>query len=169
MPAIPTFVYYIGILVILSLIYIIFMVTRTKGKAKDFTTAHPDAAKVFGVAGAAASMKAGVAAGDLINIRAIDGVVADVTSAAGVSLGDTAGLVAARGQQVFARSMDGSYLIAPGEHTLSLVASHSRPGVMYRTVATTYGPTDVRVMLEPNKSYQLTFDRESQQFGIQER
>jgi|GEM_PF-4953102 len=169
--AIPVYYIYIGVVFVVAFAVTAFMSVRMRGRASGFTAKHPDAARLYTTPGSSVgrAMKASFTMGDLVTVRAIDGLVADATSAAGLSLGAAAGAMSNRDQDIFAREVSGAILVAPGEHTLSLVASHSRPGVTARTVTTVYGPTDVRVTLEPQRSYTLTFDRDSQQFGIQER
>jgi len=154
----PYYIYVIaGIVLVLMLIYTFFMRRRGQGMIDDFASQNPDAATLYTSAGSsvATTLKSSVALDDIIQVEGIDGVTALQPGPAG--------------RAVYTAKMDGSMLVVPGEHTLSVSASHSRPGVVYKTVSTVYGPIDLRVRLEPYKSYHLTFDRTTQQFGIQER
>lgn len=49
--------------------------------------------------------------------------------------------------------------IEEGEHILSVGASSTRPGVMYKSVTTTIGPTDIKVKIEKKKKYILKYDK----------
>lgn len=51
------------------------------------------------------------------------------------------------------------YWLVPGEHTLEVSYETRRPGVFYKTVATTYGPIKLSVKVEANKSYVLSFNK----------
>jgi len=149
--------YYVifGVVVVVLLLgsryWIKFLNSKTAG---DFLSRHPDAARVY-TSDTATLLKAQVALGDNILITKVDGVLAEALTAV-----STQELKAAKEQSanLFALQQD-HLLIIPGQHTLSLAASHSRPGVVYKTVATTYGPIDYAVDLQPGRSYQLSFDR----------
>ena len=63
----------------------------------------------------------------------------------------------------FPQYSKGSYkpfiFIEEGEHILSVGASTTRPGVMYKSVTTTVGPTDIKVKIEKQKKYILKYDK----------
>jgi len=159
----------IGGLILLAIIWIIVWSVYSKNKKSKFLTIHPDAVKIYSQS-AGKSMLSSIAAGDVITIRSIDGLTVDANTATGMDLSSVGSAIAdrKRAAEVFARMGD-HLLTTPGPHVLSLVASHSRPGITAKTVYTTYGPFDVQVTLAPSKSYQLSFDRDSQQFSITER
>ena len=48
-------------------------------------------------------------------------------------------------------SFKGYIFIEEGEHILSVGASFTRPGIMYKTVTTNVGPTDIKVKIEKRK------------------
>ena len=50
-------------------------------------------------------------------------------------------------------SFKGYIFIEEGEHILSVGASFTRPGIMYKTVTTNVGPTDIKVKIEKRKDY----------------
>lgn len=56
----------------------------------------------------------------------------------------------------------------PGELELELTYSYTRPGVMYKRVTTTWGPTVLKLALEANKTYALSFDKNSENFVLSE-
>ena len=55
-------------------------------------------------------------------------------------------------------SFKGYIFIEEGEHILSVGASFTRPGIMYKTVTTNVGPTDIKVKIEKRKDYILKYD-----------
>lgn len=56
-------------------------------------------------------------------------------------------------------SFKGYIFIEEGEHILSVGASFTRPGIMYKTVTTNVGPTDIKVKIEKRKDYILKYDK----------
>lgn len=56
-------------------------------------------------------------------------------------------------------SFKGYIFIEGGEHILSVGASFTRPGIMYKTVTTNVGPTDIKVKIEKRKDYILKYDK----------
>lgn len=56
-------------------------------------------------------------------------------------------------------SFKGYIFIKEGEHILSVGASFTRPGIMYKTVTTNVGPTDIKVKIEKRKDYILKYDK----------
>ena len=56
-------------------------------------------------------------------------------------------------------SFKGYIFIEEGEHILSVGASFTRPGIMYKTVTTNVGPTDITVKIEKRKDYILKYDK----------
>ena len=56
-------------------------------------------------------------------------------------------------------SFKGYIFIEEGEHILSVGASFTRPGIMYKTVTANVGPTDIKVKIEKRKDYILKYDK----------
>ena len=56
-------------------------------------------------------------------------------------------------------SFKGYIFIEEGEHILSVGASFTRPGIMYKTVTTNVGPIDIKVKIEKRKDYILKYDK----------
>jgi len=161
----PLWVIILIVVVIILLIVAIFV--GTKKMQSKFTTAHPDAASIYFTSTKNAMLSSIAAVGDQISIASIDGIVVGTASPTGSDFSAMASALQDRKKAANLFAVMGSYiLVVPGQHTLSLTASHSRPGVTAKTVATTYGPYDVQVNLQPSTSYQLNFDRDSQQFSI---
>lgn len=58
--------------------------------------------------------------------------------------------------------------IEEGEHILSVGASNTRPGIMYKSVTTNIGPTDIKVKIEKKKNYILKYDKKNDKFYLEE-
>jgi len=171
---------YLGIplwLIILIVVVIIVIVVSSiawmRKTQSKFTSAHPDAAALYFTGSGKAMLSSIAAVGDAVSITSVDGIT--VSSSVGAPGNDMnlSSMTSAiqdrkRAAEVFA-VVGGSLRIVPGPHTLSLIATHARPGVLAKEVSTTYGPYDVQVNLQPRTSYQLSFDRNTQQFSIAER
>jgi len=159
----------IGAVIVVVIIVIILSVHYSKNKKSKFLTSHPDAVSIY-LTSTGKAMLSSVAAGDIITIQRLDGLVVDPSTATGMDLSSMSSALSDRkkGAELFA-FMGSHLLTTPGAHTLTLIASHSRPGVTAKMVATTYGPYDFQVNLEPYKSYQLSFDRQNTEFAITER
>lgn len=56
--------------------------------------------------------------------------------------------------------------ISPGTHILEASASVTRPGVMHKSVTTTYGPVKLEVNIDPGCEYTLSFDRKEETFKL---
>lgn len=59
-------------------------------------------------------------------------------------------------------------LAMPGDVVLEVTYTYTRPGVVYKSVSTTWGPAKVSLHIEANKQYSLTFDREKKEFVLDE-
>ncbi len=57
----------------------------------------------------------------------------------------------------------GFYLL-PGERVLELKFITTRPGVMYKTVTKTYGPTKQQVKAEDGQNYSIRFDTKAKEY-----
>lgn len=60
-----------------------------------------------------------------------------------------------------------AYLI-PGENVIEFQYTWTRPGVMYKTVTTTIGPNKISVQAEPNKTYNISYDRKAEICNFEE-
>lgn len=75
------------------------------------------------------------------------------------------------GEHAFAWSTEkGKYVywLKPGQRELELSYEKQRPGIFYRTVTTTYGPTKVSVKVEANKRYEISFDSKTSAYSFKE-
>lgn len=60
------------------------------------------------------------------------------------------------------------FYIKPGSARVSLMYTNVRPGIIYKTVTTTYGPTEKELVIEPGKTYDLSFDQKAEDFVFKE-
>ena len=67
----------------------------------------------------------------------------------------------------FEKAKLGVYLL-PGDNTLNVQYSSTRPGVMYKTVTTTVGPNDITVTPEPNGVYNISYDTKEETYKFKE-
>ena len=67
----------------------------------------------------------------------------------------------------FEKSKQGIFVL-PGENVIEAQYSWTRPGVMYKSVTTTVGPSKVKVAAEANKEYELGYDKKSETFTFEQ-
>jgi len=115
---------------------------KHKSGLKDFLTKHPDASKIYEVVQGIY----GIASGG-VQIHSIDG----------------------EAPFKFADGMKSGVWIAPGEHRIQIEGSHTRVGVVYKSVTKSTGTIDKLVDIKPNTSYDLSFNRKTVEFSFNER
>ena len=54
----------------------------------------------------------------------------------------------------------------PGDIVLEVTYTYTRPGVLHKTVTTTWGPAKVELNVEKGKDYLLSFDKKEEQFKL---
>lgn len=54
----------------------------------------------------------------------------------------------------------------PGDIVLEVTYTYTRPGVLHKTVSTTWGPAKVEITVEKGKEYQLNFDKKEETFKL---
>ena len=132
-----------GIMILFVAAMLVFAVLKNKrvqSDRKNFFENHPDAAKIY-------AMSKGFVTSDVVQIHAVDGMPPVILAEVGKS---------------------GIY-IAPGEHTLTVSSTYTRPGVMYKTVSKSTGTVEKIVTVTPYAEYDLTFDRKEGTFAFTER
>lgn len=60
------------------------------------------------------------------------------------------------------------YYLKPGKNILELQYETQRPGIMHKWVRTTYEPQKIEVDVEPNKQYQISYDKKRGEFLFEE-
>ena len=69
---------------------------------------------------------------------------------------------------VFVEGMKYGIYLKPGNRELTVRATSNRPGILHKRVTTVWGPMKINVNIEPEKTYELRFDKKEEQFSIHE-
>lgn len=69
---------------------------------------------------------------------------------------------------VFVEGMKYGIYLKPGDRELTVRATSTRPGILHKRVTTVWGPMKINVNIEPEKTYELRFDKKEEQFSIHE-
>ena len=69
---------------------------------------------------------------------------------------------------VFVEGMKYGIYLKPGNRELTVRATTTRPGILHKRVTTVWGPMKINVNIEPEKTYELRFDKKEEQFSIHE-
>ena len=69
---------------------------------------------------------------------------------------------------VFVEGMKYGIYLKPGNRELTVRATSTRPGILHKMVTTVWGPMKINVNIEPEKTYELRFDKKEEQFSIHE-
>ena len=126
----------IGVILVLTIPYMVFMTKRNKKNIQRFLEEHPNAAK---------AIIKGAAKGSFMPLM-VNGEK------------PVTGNVGARA----------AIYLAPGENVIDFQYTWTRPGVMYKTVTTTIGPSKITVQAEPYKSYYISFDKKEEACKFEE-
>jgi len=138
-------VYYFIIIPIGIIAYAVYMFFRLKGdrrRKQDWLTAHPNAAKVY--IGKNNSILKKLM--HKIQVISVDG----------------------EKPIFFTEKMVNGFFVAPGTHVVESSFSKTRPGFFYRSVTTTYRPSKQEITAQTGKSYNYTFDTESESYRFEE-
>ena len=69
---------------------------------------------------------------------------------------------------VFVEGMKYGIYLKPGNRELTVRATTTRPGILHKRVTTVWGPMKINVNIEPEKRYELRFDKKEEQFSVVE-
>lgn len=136
-----TTVYFFIILPVFAVFYLVyFLVKRKKDSAvlQEWLSKHPDAAKVF--------YNTNFVGLGQISIHSVD---------------EDAPLF-------FHEGFKAGFYVAPGDHVVESSYTFSRPGIFYRRVSTTYGPSKQEITVESSKRYLYKFDRKTESYSFTE-
>ena len=67
---------------------------------------------------------------------------------------------------VFVEGMKYGMYLKPGNRELTVRATVTRPGILHKRVTTVWGPMKINVNIEPEKRYELRFDKKTEQFSV---
>lgn len=66
----------------------------------------------------------------------------------------------------FVEGMNYGIYLKPGNRELTVRAISTRPGILHKRVTTVWGPMKINVNIEPEKRYELRFDKKEEQFSV---
>ena len=67
---------------------------------------------------------------------------------------------------VFVEGMKYGIYLKPGNRELTVRATTTRLGILHKRVTTVWGPMKINVNIEPEKTYELRFDKKEEQFSV---
>ena len=66
----------------------------------------------------------------------------------------------------FVEGMNYGIYLKPGNRELTVRAISTSPGILHKRVTTVWGPMKINVNIEPEKRYELRFDKKEEQFSV---
>ena len=135
----PYVIIAICVVSISSLLYNFIRIKRQNVSNKNFLAEHPDAAKIYLTAKA-------IIASEAVQIFTVNDD---------------------HPETFYEGSKSGFYLL-PGQSTVEISYSYSRPGILYKNVTQSTGVVKKTLEVEAGKSYMLGFDREEENFTFEE-
>lgn len=67
----------------------------------------------------------------------------------------------------FSEKLKSGFYVNPGTHIIESTFTYSRPGILYKNVSTSYGPTKQEINVEALRSYNYTFDRTEEAYKFE--
>ena len=68
----------------------------------------------------------------------------------------------------FLEGVKHGFLLLPGDNVIHVQYSWTRPGIAYKTVTNTVGPTNIQVNVEAYKSYSIDYDKKAEEYIFKE-
>ncbi|EMB39868.1 hypothetical protein E4N99_04215 [Treponema denticola] len=137
-------IYYFIIIPIGLIAYFAFAIFKTKNEKKRVTNwlnEHPNAVKVY--IGKTSSVTGYLAsAARQISVNSVDG----------------------ERPLFFTEKLSNGFYVTPGTHIVESSFTKTRPGIIYRSVTTTYGPSKQEITVEGLKSYNYSFDTSEERY-----
>lgn len=133
------YIIYVGGFMILYLIAMIIYMRYKKSKMKNYIEAHPEAAKVF------IKTHAQIVKAEGLYIHSVDGGK----------------------PETFIDGIKTGFYLLPGTHVIESTFTTSRPGVLHKTVTTSYGPSKQEVEVEARKSYNYSFNPDTNEYSFE--
>lgn len=135
------FYYYIAIVFAIAIISAVVTLVMMRKRAQKFLDEHPDAVKV--------------------TLKNVNWLLYIKTTS--VHLVDGAKPV-----RVATSFTSQAFFLSPGTHILNVSFSKQRPGIIYKSVTTTYDPTNIEVVAEAGKAYRLYFNTSEKRYVFEE-
>ena len=143
---IPSFVFiWIGAMILFVTTFTFISINKNKkhkSELNEFMEKYPDASKIYEVVKGVAGIYASG-----VEIHAVDGEL----------------------PLKFIEKGKSGVWVSPGEHCIQVEASHTRAGIIYKSVTKSTGTIDKLVDIKPYTSYDLHFDRKTSIFSFKER
>lgn len=139
-PTVRTYIIWVGGFLIAYMIGMFLYMKSRKNYIGKWLEANPNAAKVFVVSKTVAIKTEGLV------INSVDGQP-PVHFQEGMKLG---------------------FYVLPGTRVVESTFTTTRPGVMYKTVSKTYGPTKQEIQVEANKVYEYKFNLKEETYEFTE-
>lgn len=136
-----TTVYFFIILPIFAVFYVVYILVKKRkdsANLQEWLSKHPGAAKVF--------YNTNFVGLGQISIHSVD---------------EDAPLF-------FHEGFKAGFYVAPGDHVVESSYTFSRPGIFYRRVSTTYGPSKQEITVDASKRYLYKFDRKDESYSFTE-
>ena len=137
-------IYYFILIPIGLLAYFAFAIFKTKKdkqRVTNWLNEHPDAVKVY--IGKTSSVTGYLAsAARQISVNSVDG----------------------ERPLFFTEKLSNGFYVTPGTHIVESSFTKTRPGIIYRSVTTTYGPSKQEITVEGLKSYNYSFDTNEERY-----
>lgn len=133
--------YFVALFAVVFVVYAAFSLNYQRKKwneAKAWVAEHPEAAKVY--------YNTKLLSLGSITIDAIDDEI----------------------PRYFRDGMKIGFYVLPGTHIVESSYVHSRPGVFYRRVITTFGPSKQEITVEANKNYLYEFSKKDKVYSFKE-
>ena len=132
--------WYVVALFLACFVYMIVMNVVVRKKSAKFKQDHADAVKVYLTGNGVGVMS------ESVRVCSVD----------------------SRKPAKFADGMKSGFYLLPGSHEVEMEFSHTRAGIMYKTVTTSTGVVRKKLTVEESKSYMLTYDRKNKEFMFEE-
>ena len=130
---------YVAGIVVFSLVWMIVANKRNKGKKKGYLEKYPDAARVF------LTSKTRIAS-EAVSVYLVDDEI----------------------PVLFTEGLKSGFYVKAGISIIEISYSHTRPGVIYKSVTSSTGSVKQQIETEPYKSYILGFDKKEEEFTFSE-
>ena len=137
-------IYYFILIPIGLIAYFAFAIFKTKNdkqRVTNWLNEHPNAVKVY--IGKTSSVTGYLAsAARQISVNSVDG----------------------ERPLFFTEKLSNGFYVTPGTHIVESSFTKTRPGIIYRSVTTTYGPSKQEITVEGLKSYNYSFDTNEERY-----
>ena len=137
-------IYYFILIPIGLIAYFAFAIFKTKNEKQRVTNwlnEHPNAVKVY--IGKTSSVTGYLAsAARQISVNSVDG----------------------ERPLFFTEKLSNGFYVTPGTHIVESSFTKTRPGIIYRSVTTTYGPSKQEITVEGLKSYNYSFNTNEERY-----